>query len=768
MKNNSPPNKAPARLLVALLALAATSSWGAVAINGVLDTRPISPQDLKDYSLTGQQGASGLGTVPFGQPAYLEADVNIALPDVTNVVWTITSKPPGSSATLATSPLGTNVPVYKIADRSTLKVASRRMLMVDATGQYTVTALIQTATNGNATLSKTITGAKYMGADTCALCHYTGAIVVPPDMQKYEAWAQSPHATKFARDIDGGGDPANSHFSKNCISCHSVGYNTNTNAVNDGFDDIATQLNWQFPTNLVPGNWASMQSNYPTLANLANIQCENCHGPGSEHAYSLGRKTNSISVSWSAGDCAQCHDSKGHHNLIAEWSTSGHANTTRVPSGPSRAACVRCHTANGFAEYTHALDAGVPYTTNGVTTTYEAINCSTCHEPHDAKNPHQLRASETVLLADGVTTVTNAGSGAFCMNCHRSRNGSVTNSIVKYPLIQQTWLGGSSFGVHDNPASDMLEGVNGWTYGKVIPSSAHALSVSNTCVGCHMQTVATTDPAFLQAGGHTFSMTYTNGSGATIDKVDVCVKCHGQIDSFDMVKVDYNGDGLIEGVQTEVQKLLNQLSTMLPSSAYRADGNYVADGVVKSSISAKTNWQSKFLKAGYNWQFVNNDLSKGVHNTAYAVGLIKASIADLSGVSVPGGLPDWWTSLYFGSPTNTLAGPNVSAAGDGVPNWVKYALGINPLLPGQSLTNGVIWNNVTALSGETNTVHIYTAAEVAFDTEVGKTYQIQGVSSLSGGWQNIGSPVAGTGGSVSLVTPTRNNAQQYFRVVHTP
>jgi hypothetical protein len=366
--------------------------------------------------------------------------------------------------------------------------------------------------------------------------------------------------------------------------------------------------------------------------------------------------------------------------------------------------------------------------------------------------------------------VTNAGAGAMCMNCHQSRNGSVTNSIVKYPLLQQTWAGGSSFGVHDNPAGDMLEGANGWTYGRAIPSSAHKLAVTDTCAGCHMQTLANTDPAYLQAGGHTFSMTYTNSAGTTLDKVDVCVQCHGQITSFDMVKVDYNGDGVIEGVQTEVQHLLDKLSTLLPNSTYQADANnYIADGLVKTP-SSQTNWPVKFLEGSYNWQLVNADGSKGVHNAAYAVGLLKASIGDLTGDNNNDGLPDAWQTSYFGANfvTNPAAGINGINNTNGIPNWMMYALGLDPH-SGSPVVNGVIYvNGKNIVNGQTNTVAIYTAAEIAFDTQIGTTYQIQGITALTGTWQNITTNMPGTGGSISYVTPTRGNAQMFYRVLHTP
>jgi hypothetical protein len=773
-------------VLLAAVVTATSVQAAAPALQAQLTLRPLTPQDIKDYALTnvpGIQGASGLSTVGKGQPAYLEVLVNNAVTnsDITNVTWVLTVSP-GGSAALDPSPLGTNVPTYKMADRynnsgaAVYKVPQwggepvRKLLRPDVTGLYTVTVTVQTKSSGSTNLTQNITASTYMGIGSCKLCHDGGT--APP---KYEEWSQTPHATFFTRAING---LESDHYGKNCISCHTVGYDTNAAAVNDGFDDIATKVGWTFPATLTTNNWAAMPAQ---LQNRANIQCENCHGAGSEHAIGeldgLQRPEAkaAIAVSFIAGNCAQCHDSKPNHSRSAEWNNSKHAVATRTPSGPSRPMCARCHTASGFAAYTETLGTNnIVWTgTNVAFTTYEAITCASCHDPHNDENPHQLRAAESIQLADGaaVATITNAGAGSLCMNCHQSRSGSYTNSLVGYPAGKPTYAGGSSsFGPHDNPAADMIEGVNGYTYGKVIPSSAHAHSVSNTCAGCHMQAVASTDPAFTKAGGHTFSMTYTNPSGVLTEKVDVCIKCHGEIESFDMVKVDYNGDGIIEGVQTEVTKLYQKLSRLFPSSTYQSNpDNYVADGLVKSP-SVKTNWPAKFLQAAWNYQLVANDLSKGVHNAAYAVGLLKASIGDLTGDNNNDTLQDSWQVQYFGPDftTNAAAGPYGINNTNGIPNWMMYAMGLDPR-SGLKVGNGVIYvNEGNVVNGDPNTIAIYTAAEIAFDTVVGTSYQIQGITALTGTWQNIGTNILGTGSTISYVTPTRGTQQMFYRVSHNP
>jgi cytochrome c553 len=415
--------------------------------------------------------------------------------------------------------------------------------------------------------------------------------------------------------------------------------------------------------------------------------------------------------------------------------------------------------------------------TNTINTTYAAIGCQTCHEPHGNttptdENPHLIRTINPVTFGDG-TVITNAGEGQLCIECHHSRDGGASNNVAFYVLGSNTWVGGSSFGPHDGVQGDMIEGVNAITYGQTIPSSAHRETVTNLCVGCHMQSVVPGDPAFLLAGGHTFEMTYSVVSGGVtnvMDKTTVCTQCHGPMTTFNFPVEDYANLGSVQGVQTEVQALLNQLSALLPNT------NGVLDGLVKSVPSSppKT-WTTAQLQAAYNYQFVNNDGSLGVHNAPFATGILKASIADLGGGQPYYGMPNAWELQYFGSLTNANGAPNASPAGDGIPNWLKYALGINPTNVGISVPNGVVWDNSSGvLGGSTNTIQIYTAAEISFNTVSNTTYQIQEISNLGGGWVNVGEPILATNNSsMSYLTPTRSPSggpilQQYFRVMHTP
>ncbi|HMP83641.1 MAG TPA: cytochrome c3 family protein [Verrucomicrobiota bacterium] len=704
---------------------------------GQIGARALTPQEIKDYGLPSTtQTSGGLFNVGLGQPVYLEAQVRttIAASNILGVTWELTQRPVLSTAALAASPLPTNMPIYNPGDRGFYRLADRQLLKPDVRGQYMVRATIQT-NGGSFSFTREITGAEYLGVSgSCNLCHAGGTL---PDM--LTPWSKTHHAGALSNALDG---VNTDHFSQNCIKCHSVGYDTTVGATNGGFDDIQAQTGWTFPPTLTNGNFMGMPA---SLRNKSNVQCENCHGAGSEHAFNLGN-TNRITVSFSAGDCSQCHDSEPYHVKGVEWANSLHAVATRTPTGETRASCVRCHSAYGFVDFA----AGKPQ--NQQRTQYEAITCAACHDPHgDANNPHLLRKIDSVTLMDNKTVITNGGFGQLCMNCHIARRDA-TNYV-------ETTAGSGQFGPHYGPQTDMLVGANAITYGKVIPSSTHAEVVKNTCVACHLQEVAGNDPNLGIVGGHTFRPGWDGGTpndtSDDVHLVNACVQCHGNITTFDFPRKDYDGDGVIEGVQTEVKGLLDRLGRLLPP-------------IGSPTVSITAAYTKAQLRAAYNYRFVLDDGSYGIHNLSYAVGLLNESIGDLTDDRNSDSLPDTWQTQYFGSPNSPNAAPNASPAGDGVPNWLKYALNLDPWVAGVVLPDGVVWANAGDIAAGGEEVRIYTAAEVVFNTQVGKTYQIQSVGDLSGGWQNVGAPIAGNGNSVSYVTPTRSNAQQFYRVLITP
>ena len=294
--------------------VAATTASAAAppALMGQIALRPLTPEDKILYGLPSTlETSGGLSTVGVGTPAYLEAEVNItiAASNIVSVTWVLTNTPFGSVATLTNSPLGPNVPIYDPANRTAYQVAypgGRTLLRPDVAGQYTVVATIVTSGSGSTNLTQVITAGTYMGVDVCELCH-SGSSALPPAYATYQPWTTTAHSMIFSNGIDG---YLGSHYSASCLPCHTVGYDTTPSSLADnGFYSVSKQLGWTFPAVLSPTNFASLPYQ---LQNLGNIQCENCHGPGSQHVSQLGN-TNFITKTVNAGDCNQCHDDSPTH-----------------------------------------------------------------------------------------------------------------------------------------------------------------------------------------------------------------------------------------------------------------------------------------------------------------------------------------------------------------------------------------------------------------------------------------------------------------------
>ena len=474
---------------------------------------------------------------------------------------------------------------------------------------------------------------------------------------------------------------------------------------------------WSFPLDsgepvLDPTSWDDMP---PEVKRMGNVQCENCHGAGSEHS----GYTATIAVSYDVGVCASCHDSSPYRGRPTEWKASPHATLT----GRTTGSCARCHSGSAFIGLTKPCGPDDPRP--GMN---EAVGCAVCHDPHSAMNEHQVRTVADVTLFNG-DTVTNGGTGKLCMQCHISRRDA-----EEYVLDNH-----DHYGPHYGPQTDMLVGTNAVQYGQHIPSSAgHLLTPRNSCATCHMQELQDGNPAVTDgvqaAGSHTFKMVWDPDSDDPDDDVDqagVCSTCHGPQATFDIItRKDYDGDGVTEGVQTEIRSLMDELAKALPPlNLPRVDDP--TDDYTQAQRSAV-----------YNYRFVEEDGSYGVHNPAYAAGILRASMDGLQSASAPAGLlggeeagDGWILSPWFGHYVPALGrnwifhqyhGPLYVAPGSGgglvslwdpvVDSWLLTTPDLYPTL--------LIWsqNRLVRFESAEGGIRLF------HDTETGETQDYPGFS----------------------------------------
>ncbi|HBF13059.1 MAG TPA: hypothetical protein DDW49_06695 [Deltaproteobacteria bacterium] len=393
---------------------------------------------------------------------------------------------------------------------------------------------------------------------------------------------------------------------------HTVGFNKN--ADNNGFDDLVSDNAFVFPTSGL--TYADFTTNHSAVAKLANVQCENCHGPGSQHAGDPLRIANSFAQN---GVCAQCHIQED------EWKNSAH-NMTGVVHGSgnyqnswvSSTGCVRCHNTKGFVSYLEEGEEGLGDMRSD-TGSFPGITCAGCHNPHDATNPQQLRLEGNVtMIADGLTV--DAGKSAVCYTCHDGNyshgeydcdadedgvTGSADVGNSTCDSNDETALGYWRGGYHYTPQAPVLEGNealadldddgtddfdltensfhSGESFTLASVTGDSSLSSNNDkCITCHMSTGPEADePGYQHLGGHAFKLRSDHGLGHLTggenpdDSIEeegelmltsACTACHVSLTDFNRTaRADYDGDGSLEGIQDEVKGLLLNLTTLLKS-----------------------------------------------------------------------------------------------------------------------------------------------------------------------------------------------------------
>jgi hypothetical protein len=314
--------------------------------------------------------------------------------------------------------------------------------------------------------------------------------------------------------------------------------------------------------------------------------------------------------------CLECHtDGSGPNRAILEqfeYSVHGSGNNTernRLAS-PGYTACERCHTHEGFlAQVTGEPASGEHFT---------AFTCFTCHEPH-SNGDFRVRVTAPVVLENGFEY--DKGNSNTCATCHHSRR-DVGEYVVDGARLSSHW------GPHHSNQSDMLAGTNAYEYDGVnYTGSWHEVGVADGCPACHMS--ASQHPS---VGGHSWNMKNEERGLENITGCNVA-GCHqaNPVASVDRETVsDFDGDGVTEGVQTEMHDLLNELAALLVGAGMLDDEHHPVNGITVSSADS--------AGALYNYLFVEEDRSIGVHNTAYAVALLKSSINFLS-TGNPSGAP---------------------------------------------------------------------------------------------------------------------------------
>jgi predicted CXXCH cytochrome family protein len=376
-----------------------------------------------------------------------------------------------------------------------------------------------------------------------------------------------------------------------CSACHAGGsggtqYTSwSTTLHSKAFDSIAVVQNdpaclpchvtgWD--TTLANGGFDDYYktSDQAGMTKTKNVQCEDCHGPVQ---FGVNHGTPST-IKPQAETCGKCHEGE-HHPHYSEWKMSRHSRSDSSDAGSfltnmfrTDPNCSGCHTYQGFLQWVEDTVNIFPNVTPPGDAHLPMV-CATCHNPHGSPNVAQLRMDVAKI----------------CTKCHNPEYDPDSAAVGQE--------------VHHSTAY-MFEGKGGYHYaGYTYTSSAHKFVVTKKCAECHVSTAPyqAGPPVIPAATGHTFD-----------PEKRACASqfCHAAtIDTTqpDSVAFDY------KRAQTVSDSLANVLGGLLATATTSADSQSLG-----------------FLRAKFNYDFYEADGSRGVHNTAYAQGLLKSAIQNFS------------------------------------------------------------------------------------------------------------------------------------------
>jgi formate-dependent nitrite reductase cytochrome c552 subunit len=230
-------------------------------------------------------------------------------------------------------------------------------------------------------------------------------------------------------------------------------------------------------------------------------------------------------------------------------------------------------------------------------------NCYTCHQIHSTYTEADWDNTtiDPVTFWVGGATV-DLGKGNLCINCHQAR---VPNPDLPDVGENATYtLTNKRYGPHHGAQGMVFTGNGAYLVGSGYENSPHTTLVENACITCHMATIAGGN----EAGGHTFRVVSEAGDLNTAG----CVQCHSDTDELEMMYTE---------TQSDVSILLDSLGNTLKDLGLLDDNlEYAVVPQDFTSIQLGVLW---------NYQYVKEDKSLGVHNAKFVKKLLENSIEAL-------------------------------------------------------------------------------------------------------------------------------------------
>ncbi len=292
---------------------------------------------------------------------------------------------------------------------------------------------------------------------------------------------------------------------------------------------------------------------------------------------------------------AACHSDANMEMTIAirQWEHSRHSSDSLtdfdvfgIDLANTRTCGPQCHNQEGFI-------ISLSSTVDEVEFPLE-IGCFSCHAPHTNWKLDSLRYYDPVDLADGFTY--NRGNSNICALCHQATVTVASEITSQLDLLGEITIY-PTWAAHGSNQSDMMMGTGGYEYGANPTNSAHYNAANSNCLKCHLNVAVGFD-----MGGHSFNM---ESDGDQLVEACNVSGCHlgSPLSTFADVSIDH----------TNFSDSLVILQTAL-------EGRGLADdftGIIEDAGLAG---------ALYNYRFIINDGSNGVHNTDYALGLVRESL----------------------------------------------------------------------------------------------------------------------------------------------